>query len=61
MAHYPWAHAFHVKNPLCFIDATVISLRLSLFDWARFRKTKEGQGNCMGSLTRQGICSVLPC
>lgn len=33
-------HKFRFKNPLYSIDATVITLCLSLFNWARFRKTK---------------------
>ena len=38
----PWApkHKFRFKNPLYSIDATVIDLCLSLFDWATFRTTK---------------------
>ncbi len=33
-------HAFRFKNPLYSIDATVIDLCLSVFPWAKFRKTK---------------------
>jgi hypothetical protein len=33
-------HTFKFKNPLYSIDATTITLCLSLFDWATFRKTK---------------------
>lgn len=33
-------HNFRFKNPLYSIDATVITLCLSLFNWATFRKTK---------------------
>lgn len=33
-------HKFRFKNPLYSIDATTIDLCLSLFDWAKFRKTK---------------------
>jgi len=33
---------FKFKNPLKAIDSTTISLCLSLFDWASFRKTKGG-------------------
>ena len=33
-------HKFRFKNPLYSIDATVIRLCLSLFNWAKFRKTK---------------------
>jgi len=34
-------HRFRFKNPLYSIDATIISLCLSLYDWAKFR-TKKG-------------------
>jgi len=33
-------HSFRFKNPLYYIDATVIDLCLSVFPWAKFRKTK---------------------
>jgi hypothetical protein len=33
-------HKFRFKNPLYSIDATIIKLCLSLFDWAKFRTTK---------------------
>jgi len=33
-------HKFRFNNPLYSIDATVIDLCLSMFDWAKFRKTK---------------------
>lgn len=33
-------HKFRFKNPLYSIDATLIRLCLTLFDWAKFRKTK---------------------
>ncbi len=33
-------HSFRFKNPLYSIDATVIDLCLSVFPWAKFRKTK---------------------
>lgn len=33
-------HRFRFKNPLYSLDATVIPLCLSLFDWAKFRTTK---------------------
>jgi hypothetical protein len=33
-------HKFKFKNPLYAIDATVIDLCLSTFDWAKFRTTK---------------------
>ena len=33
-------HKFRFKNPLYSIDATVIDLCLSLFNWAKFRTTK---------------------
>ena len=35
-------HKFKFKNPLYSIDATTIDLCLSLYDWAKFRKTKGG-------------------
>jgi len=35
-------HKSKFKNPLYSIDATTIDLCLSLFDWAKFRKTKGG-------------------
>lgn len=33
-------HKFRFKNPLISIDATVIRLSLSMFEWAEFRRTK---------------------
>lgn len=33
-------HKFRFKNPLYTIDATIIALCLSLYDWAKFRTTK---------------------
>jgi hypothetical protein len=33
-------HKFRFKNPLYSIDATVIDLCLSMFPWAKFRRTK---------------------
>jgi hypothetical protein len=33
-------HSFRFKNPLYSLDATTIDLCLSLYDWAKFRKTK---------------------
>jgi putative transposase len=33
-------HKFRFKNPLYTIDATIISLCLSLYDWAKFRTAK---------------------
>jgi putative transposase len=35
-------HKFKFKNKLYSLDATVVSLCLSLFPWARFRRTKGG-------------------
>jgi len=35
-------HKFRFKNPLYTLDATVIELCLSLFPWAKFRKTISG-------------------
>jgi len=34
-------HKFRFKNPLYSLDATVIELCLSLFNWAKFRTTKR--------------------
>jgi len=33
-------HKFRFKNPLISIDATLIHLSLSMFEWAEFRRTK---------------------
>lgn len=33
-------HHFRFKNPLYSMDSTVVDLCLSLFEWAKFRKTK---------------------
>jgi len=33
-------HKFHFKNPMYSIDATTIDLCLSIFPWAKYRKTK---------------------
>jgi len=33
-------HKFHFKNPMYTIDATTIDLCLSIFPWAKYRKTK---------------------
>ena len=33
-------HKFRFKNNLMSLDATVIDLCLSMYDWARFRRTK---------------------
>ena len=35
-------HKFQFKNDLYSIDATTVDLCLSLYDWAKFRKTKGG-------------------
>jgi putative transposase len=35
-------HKFKFKNQLFSLDATVVNLCLSLFPWARFRRTKAG-------------------
>ena len=35
-------HSFRFKNPLYSLDSTVIDLCLSVFPWARFRRTKGG-------------------
>jgi hypothetical protein len=41
LAHAP-RHKFKFKNKLYSLDATVVSLCLSLFSWASFRRTKAG-------------------
>jgi hypothetical protein len=41
LAHAP-RHKFKFKNKLYSLDATVVSLCLSLFPWASFRRTKAG-------------------
>ncbi len=35
-------HRFRFKNPLYSLDSTVVGLCLSVFPWARFRRTKGG-------------------
>ena len=35
-------HGFRFKNPLYSLDSTVIDLCLSMFPWAKFRRTKGG-------------------
>ena len=40
-SHAP-RHKFRFKNPPHSFDATTIDLALSLYDWAKFRKTKGG-------------------
>ncbi len=35
-------HRFRFKNKLCSLDATVVSLCLTLFPWASFRRTRAG-------------------
>lgn len=39
-AQSPSKHKFRFKNKLVSLDATVIDLCLSLYDWAKFRRTK---------------------
>lgn len=41
LAHAP-RHKFKFKNKLYSLDATVVSLCLTLFPWAEFRRTKAG-------------------
>ena len=38
--HAPGKHKFRFKNKLLSLDSTTISLCLSLFPWAKFRRTK---------------------
>lgn len=35
-----WRHKFRFKNKLMSLDSTVIDLCVSLYDWAKFRRTK---------------------
>lgn len=35
-----WRHKFRFKNKLMSLDSSVIDLCLSMFDWAKFRRTK---------------------
>ena len=39
-AFMPGKHKFHFKNKLLSLDSSTISLCLSLFPWAKFRRTK---------------------
>ena len=39
-SHAPGKHKFRFKNKLLSLDSTTISLCLSLFPWAKFRRTK---------------------
>lgn len=41
-AHYKKDKRFRIKNRIFAIDSTVISLCLSLYEWAEFRSTKGG-------------------
>jgi len=38
---------FRFKNKLVGLDSTIIDLCISLFDWAKFRRTKRGPSNCI--------------
>jgi hypothetical protein len=38
--HIAPQHRFRFRNPLCSLDATVIDLCQSMFDWAKYVKTK---------------------
>jgi len=45
---------FKFKNPLYALDATIIDLCLSVFDWAKFRRTKGGlKIHCLYDLKTQ--------
>ena len=39
-AHGPFGRKFRFKNKLVSLDSTTIDLCVSLFDWAKFRRTK---------------------
>ena len=49
---------FRFKNKLVSLDSTVINLCLSMYDWAKFRRTK-GRSNCIWSSTTTATCRVL--
>jgi hypothetical protein len=55
----PGKKKFRFKNKLFSLDASVIELCLSLFDWATFRQTKE-RSSSISSLIMTGIFLSLP-
>ena len=48
---------FRFKNKLMSLDATVIGLCASAFDWAQYQRTK-GAANCTCCWIMRGICPV---
>src|SRR5205823_3032147 len=48
---------FRFKNKLMSLDATVIGLCASVFDWAQYQRTK-GAANCTCCWIMRGICPV---
>ena len=50
---------FRFKNKLLSLDSSTISLCLSLFPWAKFRRTKGAVKLTCYWIT-MGICPVLP-
>jgi hypothetical protein len=50
---------FPFKNKLVSLDATVIDLCLTLYDWAQFRRTKEPSSGICCWIT-MAICPALP-
>ncbi len=62
-------HKFRFKNKLVSIDSTVIDLCLSMYDWAKFRRTKgavklhlvldhDGHLPCFGIITEGKVHDV---
>ena len=62
-------HKFRFKNKLVSLDSTVIDLSLSLYDWAKFRRTKgavklhlvldhDGYLPCFGIVTDGSVADV---
>jgi len=52
-------HKFKFKNKLYSLDATVVSLCLTLFPWASFRRTKAGASSCIPSWIMAATCRPL--
>jgi Domain of unknown function (DUF4372) len=50
---------FRFKNPLRSLDGSVIELCVSVFDWARFQRTKRS--NCTCNWIIRAICRVARC
>jgi hypothetical protein len=68
-ATVPGKHKFRFKNKLVSLDSTVIDLCLSLYDWAKFRRTKgavklhlvldhDGYLPCFGLITDGSVHDV---